>query len=412
MKLARLAVGACSLAAVGTAQVLPGEFLVNTRSPSALDHYRVDGTLVHSHSLPGQPGYGAALTADGLWVATRHAPAPGLIVYDPESDTELVDVDTPSIAFPGDVEVLSDGTLVVADFFSGDLGHFDAAGNLLATWSVPGASWIAWLTVGAQDEIWCTDFCSRAIYHLDASGNLLGTIPIAVAMKDLVRAADGTLWMVTASCSGKLFHYSATGQPLGVVDTGLACLFSVAVAPDGTLWVSDGPDGHLHQFDETGNLLGSFPVAGGAGAYTIAAPVERRVGTNYCVANPNSTGATGHLVGYGREEVAGNDLVLVGVNLPLDVYGLLLNSPNQTFVANAGGSAGNLCVGPDLGRHAKQLENTAGTGLLNVRVDLTGLPRPNGVPHVVQPGETWNFQFWHRDGTTSNFTDAISITFR
>lgn len=412
MKLTRLAVGACSLTSVGFAQILPGELLVNTRSPSALAHYRVDGTLVQSHALPGQAGYGAAVMSDGRWVATRHAPTSGLIVYDPESDTELLDLDTPTLAFPGDVEVLSDDTIVVADFFSGDLGHFDAAGNLLATWSVPGASWIAWLTVDAGDEIWCTDFCSRAIYHLDAAGNVLGTLPIAVAMKDLVRAADGTLWMVTASCSGKVYHYTSKGKLLGVVDTGLACLFSVAITPDDTLWVSDGPGGHLYRYDATGNLLSSFPVAGGAGAFTIAAPAERRIGTSYCSANPNSTGAPGRLLGYGYAEVGRNDLSLVAVDLPLFSFALPINSPNQTFVANAGGSAGNLCVGPDIGRHTALLENTGGTGLVNVRVDLTALPRPNGPPQAVQPGETWNFQVWHRDGATSNFTDALSITFQ
>ncbi|MCP3916270.1 MAG: hypothetical protein GY711_12005 [bacterium] len=33
---------------------------------------------------------------------------------------------------------------------------------------------------------------------------------------------------------------------------------------------------------------------------------------------------------------------------------------------------------------------------------------------LFQPGETWNFQCWYRDnnpGPTSNFTDAVSVTF-
>jgi hypothetical protein len=36
-------------------------------------------------------------------------------------------------------------------------------------------------------------------------------------------------------------------------------------------------------------------------------------------------------------------------------------------------------------------------------------------PVAILPGETWNFQAWYRDlnpGTTSNFTDGISITFQ
>ena len=43
-------------------------------------------------------------------------------------------------------------------------------------------------------------------------------------------------------------------------------------------------------------------------------------------------------------------------------------------------------------------------------VDLNGIPSGSGFV-AVQPGETWNFQCWYRDGATSNFTDAVSITF-
>ena len=36
-------------------------------------------------------------------------------------------------------------------------------------------------------------------------------------------------------------------------------------------------------------------------------------------------------------------------------------------------------------------------------------------PVSAQPGEAWYFQCWHRDAnptTTSNFTDAVSVTFQ
>ena len=89
--------------------------------------------------------------------------------------------------------------------------------------------------------------------------------------------------------------------------------------------------------------------------------------------------------------------MIVAVDLPLNNYALLLNSPNQTFIPNVGGSAGNLCVGPDLGRHSKQLQYTGGTSMASVRVDLTALPRPDGGPYTVLPGDAWNFQVWYRD---------------
>jgi hypothetical protein len=48
-----------------------------------------------------------------------------------------------------------------------------------------------------------------------------------------------------------------------------------------------------------------------------------------------------------------------------------------------------------------------------VVVDVTAVPQPTGNT-VVQPGETWNFQCWHRDtnpGATSNFSPGYSVTF-
>jgi hypothetical protein len=37
---------------------------------------------------------------------------------------------------------------------------------------------------------------------------------------------------------------------------------------------------------------------------------------------------------------------------------------------------------------------------------------PLNPPVPVQTGETWYFQTWHRDGSSSNFTDALAILFR
>ena len=58
--------------------------------------------------------------------------------------------------------------------------------------------------------------------------------------------------------------------------------------------------------------------------------------------------------------------------------------------------------------------NTAGLGRATVTVNLTALPQPAG-PVVVVPGDSWNFQCWHRDAVggvaTSNFTDGYAITF-
>ena len=51
---------------------------------------------------------------------------------------------------------------------------------------------------------------------------------------------------------------------------------------------------------------------------------------------------------------------------------------------------------------------------MSLSIDLTNIPSPLGSVSVT-PGSTWNFQAWHRDstplGASSNFTDAVSVTF-
>jgi len=75
----------------------------------------------------------------------------------------------------------------------------------------------------------------------------------------------------------------------------------------------------------------------------------------------------------------------------------------------------NLCLGGSIGRFVGpgQVMNSGASGSFTLTVDLSALPTPTGLV-TAQPGETWNFQAWYRDanpGPTSNFTDAVAVTF-
>ncbi|MEM9379287.1 MAG: lectin-like protein [Planctomycetota bacterium] len=139
-------------------------------------------------------------------------------------------------------------------------------------------------------------------------------------------------------------------------------------------------------------------------------------GTNYCMANPNSTGNTGVMSAMGSVSVADNDFTLVGSDLPNSSFGFFLASRMQGMVANPGGSEGNLCIGGAIGRYVGpgQIQNTGNTGEISLAIDLTQIPTPAGFV-AAAPGETWNFQAWHRDnsgmGPSSNFTDGLSVAF-
>jgi hypothetical protein len=140
------------------------------------------------------------------------------------------------------------------------------------------------------------------------------------------------------------------------------------------------------------------------------------IGTNYCAANPNSTGSTGHIGATGSTVRASNDVTLEASSLPNNSFGYFLTSRTQGLVIGPGGSMGNLCLGGSIGRYVGpgQIKNTGLLGSFNLVLNLSQTPTPTG-PVSVLAGETWNFQSWHRDSVggaaTSNFTNGVSITF-
>ena len=67
-----------------------------------------------------------------------------------------------------------------------------------------------------------------------------------------------------------------------------------------------------------------------------------------------------------------------------------------------------------MGRFNAQVAFVDAGGRASLDVPLTGLPEGAALV-AAQPGETWNFQAWHRDLffglPVSNFTDGLSVTF-
>ncbi|MEZ6014647.1 MAG: hypothetical protein R3F49_06015 [Planctomycetota bacterium] len=189
----------------------------------------------------------------------------------------------------------------------------------------------------------------------------------------------------------------------------------------------------LIELDPTAPIVGVFEVlpSGALAPYPAAVqpnlamiPVQRdgvyvvlidALGTIYCNANPNSTGQPGRLDASGSPFVADNHVAFLASGLPPSSFGFVIVSPNQAFVPFAGGSQGNLCVGLPVGRGVGGvIFNTGTSGTGAARANLAQIPQPNG-PVPVLPGDTYHFQAWHRDSvgglSTSNFTDAVSITF-
>lgn len=138
------------------------------------------------------------------------------------------------------------------------------------------------------------------------------------------------------------------------------------------------------------------------------------IGGNYCTATPNSTGVPTEISAFGSDVVANNEVLVRCESMPLNAVGLLVTSQTQGFVASPGGSQGNLCLGGSIGRFIGSVASSGSTGSIEVSVDLNAVPQPNGSVSAMA-GQTWNFQFWHRDQNptaTSNFSNGVSILFQ
>ncbi|MEM6566765.1 MAG: hypothetical protein AAF957_00040 [Planctomycetota bacterium] len=204
-----------------------------------------------------------------------------------------------------------------------------------------------------------------------------------------------------------LFLYDAAGPCGGGFGSGELVAGFTQTDDERIVWTNAGGvprDVVLHvdvwDFDECNDYDMQVSITGGG------------IGTNYCMAVPNSSGLVALMQARGTTSVAMNDITLRAVQLPRDSFGFFLNSMQQGFTPGAGGSAGNLCLGGAIGRFDAQIVNSGPTGKFEIPIDLTQLPRPTGAV-AAAAGETWRFQGWFRDsvgGTaTSNLTNGIRI---
>ncbi|MCP3918430.1 MAG: hypothetical protein GY711_23035 [bacterium] len=137
------------------------------------------------------------------------------------------------------------------------------------------------------------------------------------------------------------------------------------------------------------------------------------LGNRYCTpGNLNSAGGRGRVDASGRPHAVFNRLTLAATELPPNQFGYFLVGSDAAAIPGAGGSQGVLCLSGTIGRFVTQVQSSGPDGAFDIAVDLTALP--TAPLHAVVAGETWRFQAWYRDqnpNQTSNFTDAIAVTF-
>jgi hypothetical protein len=157
-------------------------------------------------------------------------------------------------------------------------------------------------------------------------------------------------------------------------------------------------------------LLGTNNLGTGVLSLREVEVLAPELGQRICSpARPTVSGLPAELRIFGSPVAGGNELALAVTGLPSAVSGYFLCS-TSTGSVQPPGSRGVLCLSGAIGRLASPVLLVGPDGRAFGRfVDTLALP--GFPPRVAQPGETWTFQAWFRDGASSNFSDAVSVTF-
>ncbi|MEO1699200.1 MAG: hypothetical protein AAFU73_18060 [Planctomycetota bacterium] len=160
-------------------------------------------------------------------------------------------------------------------------------------------------------------------------------------------------------------------------------------------------------------LTGRYLLRANDGDYGVP------IGSNLCLAFPNSDGVRGELTATGNldSSVGPWRVVLTATYVPRQSFGVFIASKAVSSPVTPPGSVGRLCLSGSMLLITESLQSTDSRMMIH-DVDLMNVDGVGaGVPGVdaVLAGETWYFQGWHRDldpTPTSNFTSVLEVAFQ
>ncbi len=139
--------------------------------------------------------------------------------------------------------------------------------------------------------------------------------------------------------------------------------------------------------------------------------------TPYCVSNPAFNGVNA-IIDFDGTLSAANDQVTMTAHVPSHSLGYFITSRTQGFTATPRGSAGNLCLGGNIGRFVGpgQIKDSGASGTISLDTtagewSLASIPTSTGTYAALLGTESY-FQLWFRDpsaATISNFSDAYAV---
>ena len=370
---------------------------------------------------------------------------PGLFVAADDRDFYRITLQASEV-----ITVTASNTTTAIDVAIYDAGCTVLVGNGtgVATYSTVGAAGPVDLIVEASLDLFSTASCGSYDLEIAVTPDPCALLPDAFEENDdcasAVALGDGFYpglsafendndYFAIALAAGAtldceiLFVDAAADLDLYLWDPAVEC--DTNVAGTGGAYLARGftasDDEQILYTNATGstqNLIIEIDVfsIGGCNNYDLQLSGVSRpgggVGVAYCPSNANSTGVPSMISATGSVAVADNDLTLSATDLPTSSFGLFLVSRTQGFDANPAGSAGNLCLGGEVGRFdgSGRVMDSGALGVIDLTIDLTAIPQRVGFEATVA-GDQWNFQLWHRDsspsGPTSNFTNGLQIDF-
>jgi probable HAF family extracellular repeat protein len=226
----------------------------------------------------------------------------------------------------------------------------------------------------------------------------LGGESFAAAVSEDGTVIVGNAYAASASGWGRAFRWTAAAGMTELGTLGGRTSAAFGVSADGSVIVGWSTDALLRERACRWTLSGE-------------------IGAVLCTATAtNSAGGTGRLVAVGTNVLLTPDFRLRASGLSTNSTAFAFVSRASAMVPNPGGSQGTLCLGGAIGRllGPGQVQNTGATGTFELALDPRMLPTPIGNV-ATMAGERWLFQAWYRDaipGFTSNFTDAIAVTWK
>jgi hypothetical protein len=131
--------------------------------------------------------------------------------------------------------------------------------------------------------------------------------------------------------------------------------------------------------------------------------ITTAVGSNYCQSGANGASISAS----GSNSISANDLTLLCDAVPNNTFGLFFYGDGMASTPLGNGLR---CV--SVNSMTTRLGPPQSSGSDGVFMRELGLPSPTSGGSIIQPGSSWYFQAWFRDGSSSDLSDGLQIDFQ